>query len=207
MVRAVAAGPAYTRLEASERRAQIVAAARRLFAERPWGTVSTTAIAREAGVTRGLLHHHFGTRRELELEVVRAMVRVPPPPLPADVAGRSLEDVIGESFERWLRLIDRNRGTWMASVGAGGPGAGADVEAILEEAREQAVDRLLAVLAQFGHADTPARRATLRAFGAFAETATLEWLRRERLTRSQLAHLLRTTFLHLTSVTPSSEEP
>src|SRR3954468_21189652 len=73
----MAAAPRWTRLEHDERREQILAAARRLFSERPPGSVSTTDIAREAGVARGLLNHYFGTKRDLYLEVVRALVTLP----------------------------------------------------------------------------------------------------------------------------------
>jgi AcrR family transcriptional regulator len=57
-------------LEHDERRAQILACARRLFSERHYDAVPTEEIAREAGVARGLLHHYFGTKRELFLSVV-----------------------------------------------------------------------------------------------------------------------------------------
>lgn len=191
------AARAYVRLEADERRAQILAAARRLFAQAPMGSVSTTAIAREAGVARGLLHHHFGTRRELELAVVREMLRVPPAPQPAEVADRELPDVAAEIFGKWLRAIDRDRATWLASVGGAGVGAGADAEAIVDEAREQAVDRLVAVVGAYGHPETPQLRGALRAYGAFAEQAAVEWLRRGRLTRDETATLLLSTFIHL----------
>ncbi len=36
--------------------------------------MSTTELAELAGVTRGVVHHYFGTKRGLYLEVVRRMV-------------------------------------------------------------------------------------------------------------------------------------
>ena len=48
-----------------------------MFGEQPYATVQMAELAREAGVARGLLNHYFGTKRDLYVEVVRAMMIVP----------------------------------------------------------------------------------------------------------------------------------
>jgi AcrR family transcriptional regulator len=179
------------------RRAQILGCARRLFAERNYAAVSTEDIAREVGVRRGLLHHYFGTKRDLYLEVLRSMVLVPPQPAPEDLDGRDPEAVLAEGVERWLEMVARNRGTWMATVGAQGFGRDPEVEAILDEARERAADSLVAAVHPGNPAEAPRQlRALFRAYSGLAEAASLEWLR-GRLTREEVRELLVQALLRL----------
>jgi AcrR family transcriptional regulator len=179
----MATAPRRTRLEHDERRALILAAARRLFSERAPGSVSTTEIAREAGVARGLLHHYFGTKRDLYVEVVRSMLRYPAMPAPEGDA----PTVVADAIDRWLTMVERNREAWLAVRGAQGLGHDPEVEQLLEAAREEAVDRLAGVL---GVGDGPEARAVLRAYGGLAEFASVEWIVRGRLTRPQIRRLL-----------------
>ncbi|MCB9521023.1 MAG: TetR/AcrR family transcriptional regulator [Myxococcales bacterium] len=54
-----------TRLPAAERRAQLVAAANRVFAERGLRGATTRAIAAEAGVAEALIYRHFPSKEAL----------------------------------------------------------------------------------------------------------------------------------------------
>ena len=187
--------PRFSRLGREERREQILASARALFAERNYAAVSLSDLAEAAGVTRGLLHHYFGTKRELYLEVVRGLARTPPPPLPAITEGRSVEAVVDESVGLWLDVVVAERHTWLAALGAEGFGRDPELEAILEEARETTVEHVLRVLGLSGKAASPELRATIRAYGGMAEQATREWLERKRLDRAQVHRLLADTLL------------
>lgn len=191
------AAPRRTRLEHDQRRAEILACARRLFSERHFGAVSTAEIARAAGVARGLIHHYFGTKRELYLEAVRSMVSMPLQPVPTEIDGRDAEVLLGEGVDRWLEMLSRNRETWIAARGAQGFGRDAEVEAILEQAREDAVDEVIEALRP-GHdpAEAPAElRAVTRAYAGLAEATSLEWLQHGRLTRGQARSLLYEAFV------------
>jgi len=55
----------------ADKRTRIMGAARRLFAERGFAATSTAAVASHAGVSEGLVFHHFGSKAGL-LEAVAA---------------------------------------------------------------------------------------------------------------------------------------
>ena len=100
--------PRWRRLEPDERRAQILACARRLFGERHYEAVSTTELARESGVARGLINHYFGTKRELYLEVVRELMFVPEFAV-EKLAHGTLEQRVGASIDRFLSSSSATR--------------------------------------------------------------------------------------------------
>jgi AcrR family transcriptional regulator len=190
-----ALAPRFTRLESDERRAQILICARRLFSERHFGAVSLEDVAREAGVTRGLLHHYFGTKRELYVEVVRSMVS-PPADLLADLPSGDRGTVLSHAVDLFLDAVRANRETWLATVGAQGFGRDSEVEAVLEEAREATTMRVIQRVRP-GARPSPELRAAIRAYAGFAEAASIDWLQRRRLTRAQVHELLLASLLAL----------
>jgi len=186
--------PRWRRLEPDERREQILDCARRLFGERHYSAVSTTDIAREAGVARGLINHYFGTKRDLYLQVVRQVVFIPPPSAVSLPAGPPLAR-IAAAVDWWLDAVWRHRKMWLIALGAQGFGRDQDLEAIIEEAEEVGVERVLEALGLTGAGE--ATRAAIRAYGGFASFAAREWLARRTLTREQLHALLSRTLLAL----------
>lgn len=207
MANPTTSAPRWNRLDHDERREQILACARRLFSRRHFAAVSTAQIAREAGVTRGLVHHYFGAKRALYLEVVGELVRLPRQ-APPEVAGGSVEERVDAAIDRWLTMVERNRETWLAALGAEGFGRDADVEAILEEGRETAAARFIEGIGlDPPDAGASPGRAALHAFTGMAEAASREWLEHARLTREQAHGLLTRTLLTLVNdVLPTLRE-
>jgi hypothetical protein len=109
------------------------------------------------------------------------MVRVPAPPMPSELAGRPLEDVWRDAVERWLTMVERNRGLWLAAV------RDPELDPIFDAAREASATNVLNII---GAPDTARLRAFVRVYGAGAEAATIEWLSRGRLEREQVRDLL-----------------
>lgn len=193
----MAVAPRWNRLDYDERRAQILSAARNLFGERHYSAVSAAEIARAAGVTRGLLNHYFGTKRDLYLEVVRAMVRLPDEPVPPARPGRPIEAVVAESVDLWLDLADRHHGTWFASVHAEGFGRDPEVESIVNDARAAMVELIIVTLGLAGTTHPDELRAVLRTYSGLAELASREWLVDRTLSRAQTHALLCSALLAL----------
>jgi AcrR family transcriptional regulator len=93
---ATAAGAKVQRGPDGEKARRIVEAMRRSVAQR--GTTGSTFdhVAREAGVSRGLLHYYFGTKEQLLVEAVRRDCELRMELLEQQLAGaRSAEDFIG----------------------------------------------------------------------------------------------------------------
>jgi AcrR family transcriptional regulator len=185
MSSAEADAPRWRRLEPDARREQILDCAVRLFGERPYAAVSTTEIAHEAGVARGLLNHYFGTKRDLYLEVVRRMVLLPD--MFAEVTSGTVEERVEQSVQWFLDTVGAHGKTFVAVIGAEGVGTDSAVEAILAEADDIAAARVLATV---GVAENARNRAMIRAYGGLVKAAIREWVRDGTLTRDQVQLLL-----------------
>jgi AcrR family transcriptional regulator len=197
-----------SRLDHERRRRQILDCAASLLAARPYGDVSMEDVAGAAGVTRGLLHHYFGTKRDLYLELMRDMLRAIPVPVPEFVQGVTPEQRFADSVDRWLDAIWDNRRIWLAMLGGAGLGRDAEAERVWDRARDASVDSMIGVLGlgRAGEASSTLR-GLLRSYAAFAEAATREWLAHQRFTREQMHTLLCSTLARLVEdVLPLIEE-
>lgn len=180
------------------RRAQILAVAARQFSEQSYDTVSTVAIAREAGIARGLVHHYFGTKRDLYVEVLRRMLTIPEGAFGhGDGAPPVGAEAVVAAIDRWIDTIDRNRQTWLAAVSAQAPGLDEEVDAILAESRARIDDQLIALAWGSPVQAPPELRALIRGYGGFAQALTIDWLQRGEPSRAALHHLLLQTLLAL----------
>src|SRR5579862_7824441 len=63
------------RLETDARRAQLLELGMRLFAERTYDEISMDDLAREAGVSKGLVYHYFKTKRDFYVAGLREIAR------------------------------------------------------------------------------------------------------------------------------------
>jgi AcrR family transcriptional regulator len=133
----------------------MIAVARELFAERRYSEVSTTDIARAAGVTHGLLTYHFGSKRNLYLDVLRSTLAVPRVPVPIVGTDPDVDAALEDMTEWWLTQLERNREMWLAVLGARGMGRDPEVEELLDDIEERARAGLVAYLSARDPAQAP----------------------------------------------------
>lgn len=182
-----------TRLDAGDRRAQIVAAARTLFAQQPYDTVSTSDIAAAAGTTRTNIHHYFSTKRDLFLEVVEQFARIPlnVAPTEEDLPVKTLvERVLG----RWLDAVERNSEVFLTML-HGSSSQDPQVSGVLR-ASMQAWETHLATIVGVDPSNST-HRAMVRSFQGMVTSSTSEWLVHGRLDKPAVHALLTHTLVGL----------
>ncbi len=186
----------WTRLGPEARRDQILAAARSLFEQGGYDAVSMSDVAEAAEVTRGLVHHYFGSKRELYLEVVRALLAEAPELIGSDQAS-SVEEMVRRNAKAVLDYFSANRGLLLAiAPSADLARRDPEVAALADSAREVAVDQV--VSNHFGGSDAPPEvKLVIRSFLGLVEAASREWLFRRRASRAQVEALLTQTMLAL----------
>jgi AcrR family transcriptional regulator len=182
------------RLPPEARREEILLAARKLFSERPYTSVSTADVAEAAGVARSLVHHYFGGIRELMLAVIAhsgaALVDV-------RTAGSDvpLDERLPHNAAATLDVISENRELWLALAVYGASVDDPDMRALIKAANEQFIQRTLAINSDV-ISDTPTTRFALRSYNALATEATRAWLMGEQ-TREDTERLLVTALRNM----------
>src|SRR3954466_7589229 len=186
--------PKFSRLDPGQRRGQILDAANALFAERAYDEVSVEDIASAAGVTRGLVHHYFGGRKEVYIGLLERIGAQREDQLRQPM-GRSARARVADTVSRWLDWTEANRTIWLATIARGEDIADPDVRRVVADL----VRRAVAILATH-HADiaedTPRLRYALECWTALNRAATRRWLRGEA-TRDATHELLASTLEHV----------
>ncbi|MFI9276010.1 TetR/AcrR family transcriptional regulator [Kitasatospora sp. NPDC052896] len=165
--------PPRRRLSVDERREQLIAVALELFSARPPEEVSIDDIAAAAGASRPLVYHYFAGKQAIYEESLRRAGQ--------ELAGRFEEPATGPLSVRLYRVMGRyldfvaEHGPGFAALLRGGSvAASPGADAVIDDVRRAAHDRILAHLA-LEH-PTPGLRLTVRTWIANAEISSLEWL-------------------------------
>ncbi|HTW16350.1 MAG TPA: TetR/AcrR family transcriptional regulator [Nocardioides sp.] len=165
---------ARTRLSPDERRAQLLDLGVRLLATRSIEELSIDVLAEEAGISRGLLYHYFGSKHAFREAVVRRAAddliaqTVPP-------ADGELEERLLVSVTAYLDYVLANYEGYLSLVKAAASG-NETLRDIYDEARSVLTDRIFREDAE-GEIlpDTPLTRLVVRGWSAMTEELVLTW--------------------------------
>jgi AcrR family transcriptional regulator len=174
------------RLQIDQRRAQLIEMGIDLFSRHPYENISIDGLAEMANISKGLLYHYFGSKRDFYVETVRAASRrlrlltAPDPALPPAARLRAAVDA-------HLRYIQEH-GAVYSAVYRSGLAIAPEIQSILEEHRAIMIHYILQALGVTKA--RPLLLAGLRAWVAMVEGASLEWIADPSVTRDDLRELL-----------------
>ena len=192
------------RLDPAERRDQILDAANSLFAERGYEDVLVEDISRAAGVTRGLVHHYFGGRKDVYIALLERLgglreVGLRPP------VGRSARARVADTVSRWLDWTETNRAIYLGTIAPGEDIADPDIRRVVADLVHRAVALVAAFHSDIAE-DSPRLRYALECWTGLNRAATRRWLRGDA-TREATQELLASTLEHILRTFGSPPHP
>ena len=104
--------------------------------------MSIEELAGAAGVTRGLVHHYFGGRKEVYIALLERIGAEREDRLRAP-EGRSARARVEDTVSRWLDWTEENRTVYLAAMGRGEDVAEPDVRRVVLELVRRAVALLV----------------------------------------------------------------
>jgi AcrR family transcriptional regulator len=180
------AEPAYTRLQVDERRRQLLELGARLFAAHAYADLSMAQIAREAGISKGLLYHYFPSKQDFFLATLAqgaeelARRTEPDPELPPFEA-------LPGSVDGYLAWIEDNEDAYRRLME--GAGSVPEVKSLVDGIRDATAARILDGIGA-GASPPPRQRTAVRAWLWFMDGAILDWLEHRDMSRTELRDLL-----------------
>ena len=180
-------GPAYTRLDVDERRRLLLETGAKVFTERPYDEVSMAALAREAGISKGLLYHYFPSKRDFFVATLEAAASELQALTETDPSEPPVEQ-LAKSLDAYLAWIDANAASYRKLIESA---AGSDdARSIVTRVRGETVERILDALGTH----EPRLRTALHGWLWSIDGATLDWLDHRDIPREELKELLVASF-------------
>lgn len=191
-----------TRLAPEERRSQLLDLGVRLLATRSVDELSIDLLAEEAGISRGLLYHYFGSKQAFHEAVVRRaaddLIEQTAPP----AEGEPLERLLA-SVTAYVDYVLANHEGYRSLVKAASAG-NETLRRIYEEARSALTDRIFRedVGGQVVP-DTAGARLVVRGWAAMTEELVLTWVEDPgEVTREELLAILAASLPALVDLLP-----
>ena len=163
-----------TRLRPAQRRVQLLDLGVGLLATRSLDELTIDLLAEEAGISRGLLYHYFGSKQAFHEAVVRRavddLVEQTAPP----AGGQPLDRLLA-SMSAYVDYVVANHEGYTSILKAA-QGGNEALRGLYDEALASLTDRIFTEDAQGDVVpDTPATRLLVRGWSAFVEELVLTW--------------------------------
>ena len=189
--------PAFRRLEVDERRAQLLELSTDLFAKHSFDELTMASIAREAGISKGLLYHYFPSKEDLFkaalAEAAAELARRTAPeeglaPL-EQLRGstRAFVEWVGERPEAYAKLVQSS-------------GEIAEIREVVVAVRDATAARVLDGLVA-ADAQTAAKRGAVRGWLWFMDGVLLDWIEHRDREPAEVAEGLVDSLIALLSTT------
>ncbi|UOQ88521.1 TetR/AcrR family transcriptional regulator [Agromyces endophyticus] len=181
-------GSRRARLSPDERRAQLIALGVAALAEHPLGELNIERLAADAGVSRALLFHYFGSRQGFQRELVKtardSMLLATEPD-----AGLAPLPRLTDTLRRTVGFVRAHGGTFFSLVR--GPASGdPQIRAVVEQARVLQTERVVVLFRELGVEPSPKLRIGLRGWLAFTEQALVDAALADDLPDDEIVELL-----------------
>lgn len=189
-----------TRLPPDERREQLVSLGLELLGRTPPNQVSIEAIARAAGISKGLLYHYFPTKSDFVVAVLRqSRAELERRMAPDFSVQLTVVERLDASIDAFLGYVEEHAAGFLAIAHARG-GEDAAIRAVLADNRERRVRAMVdfaAALAEAPRAEieSPALVVAVEGWLSFCEGVVGSWLARDDLERSEAVFLMRENLL------------
>ena len=202
-----------TRLPPDERREQLVRLGLELLGRTPPDQVSIEAIARAAGISKGLLYHYFPTKSDFVVAVLRQSREELERRMAPDFSvAMSVGQRLDASIDAFLGYVEEHAAGFLAIAQARG-GEDAAIRAVLADNRERRVRAMVDFAAALSRGpreeiESPALVVALEGWLSFCEGVVGSWLSREDLERAEALYLMRENLLAtLVAVAALGPEP
>jgi AcrR family transcriptional regulator len=175
------------RLRPDERRAQILAAARRVLLADPHRDLTVELVATEAGVSPALLFHYFGSKKKFQYAVIEqaaaeVMLRTAPDPsLPPAERLRS-------GIRAFVRAVVEAPQLYRATLLRSAAGD-AEVRALHFQLRQVFSQWVISAVAERGIEITPTVELACHGWQGYIEQTLLTWIDEPTITADALEHL------------------
>ena len=176
------------RLDPGARRAQLIALGVEMLATRTLDALSVEDIARQAGISRGLLFHYFSSKQEFHIEVARAAARELLERTAPDTSLPPVEALRG-AIGAFIDYVQENPDNYKSLV-RGAASGDATMRAIFDDTRARLAQRVVDVVAELGFALGAKAELAVHGWVALAEECTIRWIDTRTVDRAALQDML-----------------